>query len=192
LDILGSTADVETGMVYLAGEVLRPGDGAVHHERSDESMTRSLYAYVFDNPLNAADPLGLGILSTIRMEGASAAAWYRSRSALLSTLASHAAAVAQNVTVACAADLITAACAPFAESIELALSAGSTVGTAEITLCATVGFSSGCLAGGAVTLVSSLPTGVSLKLTGSLREITMKAILADANAAVNTATVRSQ
>lgn len=190
--------DAETGFVDLRARYYDPATGQFLSRDPLVALTRSPHAYVYDNPLNASDPLGLGCLvhkSNGGCLGASVVHEVQQPVAMFATLASHASAVAQTVAAACAAGVITGECAPLAEAVAVSLGAASTLATAEVTtyLCLTNGSSSsGCVAGGAATVVSSVSLGVSAGMGDGFRDIALKAILSDANAAVNTATMKSR
>jgi RHS repeat-associated protein len=65
LQYAGQYVDAESGLEYLRARYYDPATGQFLSRDPIVSMTRSPYAYVHDNPLNALDPAGLWSLNPL-------------------------------------------------------------------------------------------------------------------------------
>ena len=194
--IVDEYTDAETGFVYLRARYYDPTTGQFISRDPLVALTESAYGYVDGNPLNGTDPTGLWCPvhnSNGGCAGSSVVKAVQEPIAAIGVLASHASAIAQTVAVACAmAGQLQ--CTAFAESVSLVTGALSTVATLETTAyaCANSPTSSACITGGAVTLLSAASTAVGIRLGEGVLPTQLRAILANANASVNTATLRSR
>ena len=188
--------DAETGFVYLRARYYDPATGQFILRDPLTAMTGALYSYVYGNPLNATDPLGLFCLVHNSHGGCAGAGTGRAIQepiAVFGTLANHAATIAQIVAATCAI-APQPECVAIAEPAALILGGLGTVASLEVAVyaCATSGLSNACKTGAAVTLGSAVSTGVGIRLGPGVTNTALRSILADANAASSTATVRSR
>jgi RHS repeat-associated protein len=196
LGYAGQYTDAETGFQYLQARYYDPATGQFVSRDPLVALTGSAYGYVGGNPLNATDPLGLWCAvhnSNGGCLGSSVVKAVQEPIAVVGVLASHVSAIAQTVAVACAV-AGQLECTAFAESVSVATGALSTVATLETTAyaCANSPTSSACITGGAVTLLSAASTIVGIRLGEGVLPTLGRGVLTDANAAVNTATLRSR
>lgn len=65
----GQYTDPETGFIYLRARYYDPATAQFLTRDPLDPVTRSTYGYVYNNPLNAADPTGLGCLVGKNLNG---------------------------------------------------------------------------------------------------------------------------
>lgn len=155
-----------------------------------ESVTRSAYDYVGNDPLNATDPTGLFCLLHNDDGGCVGAGVLEAAQRPIQVVgvdAGGVAAGAQTLAAGCAASIIGLPCTFALEPIAITASSISTLASLETTLyeCFVDGLTRSCLAGGASTIISGLAGPVGRPLTPLLR-----AILYDASLTASAATAR--